>query len=205
MGSHFGWMNIHLPPILMFTRGKKCFDPQPNGLFGRDVFFHFSFPEQGALEKSWAFGALIQLRRLKVHCEGIHPARFHGAVSGLRSRELDIHWFRVDFFFSGRGSESFLQEVRSKSCCFGSFGWKLATSMDQHCRLNCVAELLRQTLGNVNFEFIGRRPRLIEGTPHESIPSSHKTSPALTVWNPLLRPFEEIYSAKGRSIFVGVF
>ena len=25
-----GWMNIHLPPILMFTRGFLGFDPQPH-------------------------------------------------------------------------------------------------------------------------------------------------------------------------------
>ena len=28
-GSILGWMNIHLPPILMFTRGTGLFDPQP--------------------------------------------------------------------------------------------------------------------------------------------------------------------------------
>ena len=30
MGHNLGWMNIHLPPILMFTRGLLGFDPQPS-------------------------------------------------------------------------------------------------------------------------------------------------------------------------------
>ena len=28
-GSILGWMNIHLPPILMFTKGVHGFDPRP--------------------------------------------------------------------------------------------------------------------------------------------------------------------------------
>ena len=35
-GSFFGWMNIDLPPILMFTRGFVGFDPQPCAL---SIFF----------------------------------------------------------------------------------------------------------------------------------------------------------------------
>ena len=28
---HFGWMNIDLPPILIFTTGTRGVDPQPDG------------------------------------------------------------------------------------------------------------------------------------------------------------------------------
>ena len=38
-GSILGWMSIHLPPILMFTRGTRGFDPQPN-------MDHFSYWER---------------------------------------------------------------------------------------------------------------------------------------------------------------
>ena len=44
-GSILGWMNIHLPPLLMFTRGFLGFDPQPLAFLS---FLPLKKPPQGA-------------------------------------------------------------------------------------------------------------------------------------------------------------